>query len=214
MTLQFDLGNEIYWMMGAKAGKVMQMPLTSHFFYSSLPDEQVEDVEKAQLLILALGTVHAICNPLSSWQSIKAAFASLGNRQGHRHKSRIPDLISSVIRRTCDPSIADTVNNHVMARSEQVKQGIRSQPKSLPKSYAWFGNQELAAFTNSTCGWVDLLDTRETSLVLTSQGWQAELTAMWPGRRLGIVPSTRRFVISTPWSIYRAWSGIRETYMS
>lgn len=67
MSLQFDLGNEIYWMMGVKAGEVSHMPLMSHSFYSSLPGEQIQDVEKAQLLVSALGTVHAVSSLLSGW---------------------------------------------------------------------------------------------------------------------------------------------------
>lgn len=172
MSLQFDIGNEIYWMMGAKAGEVSQMPLTSHFFYSSLPSEQIQDVERAQLLVLALGTVHAVSSPLSPWQMVKAAFAFLGNRQGHQLRSHIHDLVSSVIRRTCAPSIAGTVKNHVAARREQIKRGIRSQPMRLPKAYAWFGNQELAAFTNSPYDWVDLLAAGKKSMVLSGQEWQ------------------------------------------
>ncbi|KAK8043114.1 hypothetical protein PG994_013597 [Apiospora phragmitis] len=148
MSLQFDLCSEIYWMTDAKlpaAEELSQMPLTSHFFNSSHHVGHIQDVEKAQLLVLTLGTVHAAANPLSPWHALQ---------------------------RACAPSIAGTIKSHVLARSEQVKRGIRSQPKGLAKSYAWFGNQELAASTNDASGWIDLVAPEETSLALACQEWQ------------------------------------------
>ncbi|KAK8081073.1 hypothetical protein PG997_008891 [Apiospora hydei] len=167
MSLQFDLCNEIYWITAGDD----QMPLTGCFFdlapRGGVPP--VQQVEEAQLLVLALGTIHAVANPLSPWKSVQATFASLSHNI--QLKPRINDRIFGAVQRICAPGIAGTVKSHVLARSEQVKRGIRSQPKKggLHKSYAGFGYKELGLLTNDTSGWTDLLAHGETNLALTSQ---------------------------------------------
>ncbi|KAK8052338.1 hypothetical protein PG993_003723 [Apiospora rasikravindrae] len=175
ISLQFDLCNEIYWITAGNnlpaEGMLSQIPLTSCFFDSAPRGDllPIQQVEEAQLLVLALGTIHAVSNPLSPWKSVQATFASLGKRQ---LSHSINDLIFGAVQRTCAPCIAGTVKSHVLARSEQVKRGIRSQPKKeggLPNSYTGYGYQDLGVLTNNTSGWVDLLAPGETNLALTGQ---------------------------------------------
>ncbi|KAK8867416.1 hypothetical protein PGQ11_005994 [Apiospora arundinis] len=191
LSLQFDLCNEIYLMMGTKSRfpdpvptkkKLLQMPLLSHFFDSAPRDDvrQIQDIKKAQPLVFVLGAIHAVSNPISSWHSFKATLDFLNRHQGHL-KSRVNHFIFGIIQRNCAPSIVGTVKSHVMARSEQVRQGIRSQPSEMHKSFHWFGNRELAELTGDESGggtvaggwgWIDLLNSGKAGLALTGQACQ------------------------------------------
>ncbi|KAK8119783.1 uncharacterized protein PG998_004409 [Apiospora kogelbergensis] len=217
LFLQFDLCNEIHLITGARSRfsdpvsakeKLSQMPLTSYFFDPAPQYEddvqQIQTVEAAQPLILVLGTVHAVSNSLSSWHCLRATFAPMGNHQGQL-KSQINNLVFGAIQRTCAPSIADAVKEKLMARSEQVKRGILSQPRWMPRSYQWFGNQELVALTNNAngegagaegWGWIDLVYSPRTGLALTSQTWKEWVDAYEAGvnARTRSVKASRSYI--------------------
>ena len=156
MSLQYDLTNEIYLFTGTKprfpdpiptVEKISQMPLTSLFFSHAPSQAQVTDIAQAQLLVSALGAVHAVANPLSFWQSMKSAFAFCGNRKGQL-TSKLNERVFLAIANTCSPDVAATVKEHVLQRSGQVKTGIQAQRAGGPKSFEKFGHSELTAFTS------------------------------------------------------------------
>ncbi len=123
------------------------MPLTSLFFDAAPASPQITDIAKAQLLVQTLGAVHAASNPLSFWQSIKAAFAFCGNRKGQL-TGKLNERIFLAVEKACSAEVAATVKEHVLSRSAQVKSGITKAQGSAggPKSYERFGKTELAAF--------------------------------------------------------------------
>jgi hypothetical protein len=158
MSLQFDLGNEIYVFTGTKPRfpdpiptpeKISQMELTSLFFELAPSQAQITDIAKAQFLVSALGAVHAVSNPLSFWQSMKAAFSFCGNRKGQL-TSKLNQRIFLAIEKACAPEITETVKEHVRSRSKQVQSGIRSQPGKSPKCFSGFGKTELVRFADVT----------------------------------------------------------------
>ena len=159
ISLQFDLCNEIYCFTATQPRfpdpipapeKLSQMPLTSLFFSLAPRDAQVTDAGHAQLLASALGAVHALANPLSFWQSMKATFSFCGNRKAQL-TPKLNEQILLAVERACAPDVAAHVKQEVMQRSWQVKAGISAtanQGGGGHKSFDRFGQAELATFAS------------------------------------------------------------------
>jgi hypothetical protein len=160
MSLQFDLCNEIYCFTGTKprfpdpipaAEKLSQLPLTSLFFSLVPQESQATEAGHAQLLASALGAVHALGNPLSFWQKIKAAFSFCGNRKGPL-TAKINEQIQLAVERVCAPDVAVAVSKEVKQRSAQVKSGIKTTASNGGagghKNFIRFGQAELASFAS------------------------------------------------------------------
>ncbi|KAK0729603.1 hypothetical protein B0H67DRAFT_604814 [Lasiosphaeris hirsuta] len=161
MSLQFDLCNEIYCFTGTQprfpdpipvAEKLSQLPLTSLFFSLVPQMPQVTNAAHAHLFASALGAVHALANPLSAWQSLKAAFSCCGNRKGQL-TSKLNEQIQLAVDRTCAPDVAGAVQQAVMQRSAQVKAGINASAGKGGgggghKNFDRFGQAELASFAS------------------------------------------------------------------
>ena len=160
MSLQFDLCNEIYCFTGAQPRfpdpipvpeKLSQLPLTSLFFSLVPQIPQVTNAAHAQLLASALGAVHALANPLSAWQSLKAAFSCCGNRKAQL-TAKLNEQIQLAIDRTCAPDVAGAVQQAITQRSGQVKAGINASVGNGKtgghKNFDRFGQAELAGFAS------------------------------------------------------------------
>ncbi|KAK3688012.1 hypothetical protein B0T22DRAFT_489779 [Podospora appendiculata] len=160
LSLQFDLCDEIYCFTGTRPRfpdpipepeKLAQMPLTSLFFSLVPQHPQVTDVAQAQRLASALGAVHALANPLSFWQSVKAAFSWCGNRKGQL-TAKLNEQILLAVDRACGaaPDVAAAVRQAVMQRSGQVKAGIRASHRGGGghKNFDRFGQAEVAGFAS------------------------------------------------------------------
>jgi len=157
LSLQFNMTSEIYQFTSTKprfpdplstAEKLNQLPLVSQFFSSAPKSATVTDITNAQMLIATLAAVHALSNPLSSWQSIKGAFAFLGNRKGQL-TPRLNEYIFRAITAGCVPAVAKTVKDHVLQRSKKIKTDIRSK-SGKKKRFDEFGQGELASFAGMT----------------------------------------------------------------
>ena len=140
------------------AEKVNQLRLISEFFTSTPQGASITDIASAQLLVSTLGTVHALANPLDTWQSIKGLFAFTGNRKGQL-TPRLNENIFKAITATCAPGIATAVKEHVLQRSKQVKTGIRAQKGK--RRFDGFGQTELASFAGT--GTVKIVNLAELS---------------------------------------------------
>jgi hypothetical protein len=129
------------------AEKITQLRLTSEFFTSTPKGVSIADIANAQMLVSTLGAVHALANPLDTWQSIKGIFAFAGNRKGQL-TPRLNVYIFKAITATCAPGVAATVKEHILQRSKQVKAGIRAQKGK--RRFDGFGQVELAAFAGTS----------------------------------------------------------------
>jgi hypothetical protein len=125
--------------------KLTQLPLFTQFFAMAPKKAQIDDIAKAQLLVSTLGAIHAISNPIGPWQTIKGAFAFLGNRKGQLTPT-VNERIYSAITGSCSVNMATTVKENILQRSKQVKTGIKAT--NGHKSFTAFGMQELAAFVH------------------------------------------------------------------
>lgn len=151
--------------------KLTQLPLFTQFFAVAPKNAQVDDIAKAQLLVSTLGAIHAIANPIGAWQSIKGAFAFLGNRKGQLTPA-VNQLIYVAIAGSCSANVATTVKEHILQRSKQVKTGIKATKGS--KSFTAFGSQELAAFANvQAVTMFDLTELKPLSVALNSAALQS-----------------------------------------
>lgn len=130
---------------------------------------QVDDIGKAQLLVSTLGTIRAISNPIGAWQTIKGAFAFLGNRKGQLTPT-VNERIYAAITGSCSANVATTVKEHIVQRSRQVKTGI--QAAKGHKSFTVFGTQELAAFINVQPVMFDLTELQPLSVALNGAALQ------------------------------------------
>ncbi|KAK5651900.1 hypothetical protein OQA88_11559 [Cercophora sp. LCS_1] len=153
-SLQLDLCHEIYCFTGTQPRfpdpipvpeKLSQMPLTSLFFSLAPEQPRVTDIAEAQRLASALGAVHALANPLSFWQSVKAAFSCCGNRKGQL-TAKLNEQILLAVDRACAPDVAAVVHKAVMERSGQVKTGIHASGGH--KNFDRVGQAEVAAFVS------------------------------------------------------------------
>jgi len=95
--------------------------------------------------------VHALANPLSFWQSVKAAFSFCGNRKGPL-TTKLNEQIQLAVERACAPAVAAAVSQEVMQRSAQVKAGINAAAShggtGAHKNFVRFGQSELASFAS------------------------------------------------------------------
>ena len=146
--------------------KLTQLPLFTQFFAMAPKKAQVDDIAKAQLLVSTLGAIRAISNPIGFWQTIKGAFAFLGNRKGQL-TPMANERICAAITGSCSANVATTVKEHILQRSRQVKTGI--QATKGHKSFTAFGTQELAAFVNvQPVVMFDLTELKPLSVALNS----------------------------------------------
>jgi hypothetical protein len=146
--------------------KISQLPLFSQFFTAAPQTAQVDDIGNAQPLISTLGAIHAIANPIGFWQSIKGAFAFLGNRKGQLTPTANQHIFAAITD-SCSASVATTVKAHLLQRSKQVKTGIKAAKG--PKSFTAFGTKELAAFVNvQKVVMFDLTELKPLSIALNS----------------------------------------------
>jgi len=161
--------------------KLTQLPLFTQFFAMAPQKPQVDDIAKAQLLVSTLGAIHAISNPLDFWQTIKAAFAFLGNRKGQLTPT-VNERIYAAITSSCSANVATTVKEHILQRSKQVKTGIRRTKGH--KSFTAFGTRELKAFVNvRSVGMFDLTELKPLSVALNSAALQSHQRAYRLHRR-------------------------------
>jgi len=155
--------------------KPNQLPLFTQFFAMAPKKAQVDDIAKAQLLVSTLGAIHAISNPIDFWQTIKGAFAFLGNRKGQLTPT-VNERIYAAITSSCSANVATTVKAHILQRSKQVKTGIRGTKGH--KSFTAFGTQELEAFVNvQSVGMFDLTELKPLSVALNSAVLQSHQKA-------------------------------------
>jgi hypothetical protein len=151
--------------------KLAQLPLFTQFFAIAPKKAQIDDIAKAQLLVSTLGAIHAISNPIGFWQTIKGAFAFLGNRKGQLTPT-VNERIYAAITVSCSANVASTVKEHVLQRSKQVKTGI--QATKGHKSFTAFGMQELAAFVHvQPVVMFDLTELKPLSVALNGAALQS-----------------------------------------
>lgn len=147
------------------------MPLFTQFFAAAPKTAQVDDIGNSHLLVSTLGAIHAISNPIGFWQSVKGAFAFLGNRKGQLTPAA-NQRIFAAITSSCSTSVANTVKEHILQRSKQVKTGIKAA--NGPKSFTAFGMKELAAFVNvQAVSLFDLTELKPLSIALNSAALQS-----------------------------------------
>jgi hypothetical protein len=180
ISLQFEITSEIYRFTATRprfpdplnvSEKISQLPLFSQFFAAAPKNEQVDDIGNAQLLVSTLGAIHAISNPIGFWQSIKRAFAFLGNRKGQLTPAA-NERIFAAITDSCSASVATAAKAHLLQRSKQVKAGI--QTTKGPKSFTAFGTKELTAFVNvQKVLMFDLTELKPLSVALNSAALQS-----------------------------------------
>jgi len=123
------------------------------------------------MLVSTLGAIHAIANPIGFWQSVKGAFAFMGNRKGQLTPSA-NQRIFAALADSCSAGVATTVKEHLLQRSKQVKAGIQST--SGPKSFTAFGTTELTTFVNvSKVVMFDLTELKPGSVALNTAALQS-----------------------------------------
>ncbi|KAE8447503.1 hypothetical protein EG329_010633 [Mollisiaceae sp. DMI_Dod_QoI] len=179
ISLQFEISSEIYRFTATRprfpdplnvSEKINQLHLFSQFFAAAPKTAQVDDIGKAQLLVSTLGVIHAISNPLSFWQSMKGAFAFLGNRKGQLTPAA-NQRIFAAITDSCSAEVAATVKAHMLQRSQQVKTGIKSAQGH--KNFTAFGMRELTSFVGiQTVVMIDLTELKPLSIALNSLALQ------------------------------------------
>jgi hypothetical protein len=151
--------------------KFTQLLLFTQFFAMIPKKAQIDDIAKAQLLVSTLGAIRAISNPIGFWQTIKGAFAFLGNRKGQLMPT-VNERIYAAITDSCSADVANTVKEHIIHRSKQVKTGI--QATKGHKSFTAFGTQELAAFVHvQPVVMFDLTELKPVSVALNSAALQS-----------------------------------------
>jgi hypothetical protein len=178
--LQLEISSEIYRFTSTKPRftdplsvpeKLAQLTLFSQFFAVAPKTTQVDEIGNAQLLVSILGAIHAIANPIGFWQSMKGAFAFMGNRKGQLTPAA-NQLIFAAITDSCSPSVAATVKEHLLQRSKQVKTGIKSVGGR--KSFTAFGTTELKAFVHvERVVMFDLTELKPGSVSLNSAALQS-----------------------------------------
>jgi hypothetical protein len=146
------------------------MPLFAQFFAIAPKTAQIDDIAKAQLLVSTFGAIHAISNPIGFWQTIKGAFAFLGNRKGQLTPT-VNERIYAAITGSCSANVATTIKEHILQRSKQVKAGI--QATKGHKSFTAFGTQELAAFVQVQPVMFDLTELKPLSVALNGAALQS-----------------------------------------
>jgi hypothetical protein len=180
VSLQFEISSEIYRFIATKprfpdplnaSEKLTQLPLFTQFFETAPKKAQVDDIAKAQLLVSTLGVIRAISNPIGFWQTIKGAFAFLGNRKGQLTPI-LNERIYAAITGSCSASVATTAKEHIIQRSQQVKTGI--QATGGQKSFTAFGMQELTTFVNvRSVAMFDLTELKPLSIALNGAALQS-----------------------------------------
>ncbi|KAI9775780.1 MAG: hypothetical protein M1839_000908 [Geoglossum umbratile] len=180
ISLQFEISSEIYRFAATKprfpdplnvSEKLTQLPLFTQFFAVIPTNAQIDDIAKAQLLVSTLGAIHAISNPIGHWQKMKGAFSFLGNRKGQL-TPMVNKQIYAAITGSCSANVANTVKEHTIQRSKQVKTGI--QATKGHKSFTAFGTQELAAFVHvQPVVMFDLTELKPVSVALNSAALQS-----------------------------------------
>jgi hypothetical protein len=177
--LQHEISSEIYRFTSTKPRftdplslpeKLAQLTLFSQFFAGAPKTAQVDEIGNAQLLVSTLGAIHAITNPIGFWQSMKGAFAFMGNRKGQLTPTA-NQIIFAAITNSCSPGVAATVKEHLLQRSKQVKIGIKSAGGH--KSFTAFGTTELKAFVKvDKVVMFDLTELKPGSVALNSVALQ------------------------------------------
>jgi transcriptional/translational regulatory protein YebC/TACO1 len=151
--------------------KLTQLPLFTQFFAMAPKKAQIDDIAKAQLLVSTLGAIRAISNPIGPWQTIKGAFAFLGNRKGQLTPT-VNEQIYTAITGSCSANVTTTVKERILQRSKQVKAGI--QATKGHKSFTAFGMQELAAFAHvQHIVMFDLTELKPLSVALNNAALQS-----------------------------------------
>ncbi|KAF8855606.1 hypothetical protein BDZ45DRAFT_804902 [Acephala macrosclerotiorum] len=173
LSLQFDITAELYNFTSSLPrfpdplsvpDKLAQLHLFSQFFASAPKSAQITDIGKAQLLVSTLGTIHAIANPIGFWQSVKGAFAWVGNRKGQLTPAANAKILAAITA-SCSGDVAATVKSHMLQRSKQVKEGIKRG--SGHKSFTNFGIGELTSFAGTKdVIVVDLTEVKAGSMAL------------------------------------------------
>lgn len=172
LSLQLNLTAEIYRFTSSRprfpdhlkaSEQLHQLTLLSQFFAAAPKAQQIQDTSAAQMLVSTLGAIHALSNPLSSWQSIKGTFAFLGNRKG-RLTPQLNKHIMDIITTTCAASAAGPVKEHMLQRSKLVKTGIRKAGGK--KNFEIFGRSELATHAGTAFNFMDLTDIYTGSVAL------------------------------------------------
>ena len=211
LSLQFSLTSEIQRFNSArprfpdaiKASETMlHLALTDEFFVqaTAVPTAITEAGSAgAQLLVSVLGAMHAVGNPLSPWESVKAVFAFLGHRKGRltpKLNQRISDTLSSV----SGPGVAMVLKEHVLQRSAQVKAGVRavvkirgphataaSQKSRQLRFDNGFGQGELArlagAEQNLEGAMVDLTELKPDSVAFSSGAYESHVETWSAGQK-------------------------------
>ncbi|KAK3390619.1 hypothetical protein B0H63DRAFT_557564 [Podospora didyma] len=168
LSIQFNITSEIYRFTSTKPRfadpitaeeKLLQLSLTAQFLAAAPAAHQITDLAAAQLLVSTLGSVHALANPLSPWQSIKGAFSWMGNRKGKLTPALNGQLFAALAA-VCAPEVAATAKDHVLQRSKQVKAGIRASGGK--KCFENFGKSELGGLVGGVdAKQITLLDLTE-----------------------------------------------------
>jgi hypothetical protein len=151
--------------------KLTQLPLFTQFFAIAPKKAQIDNIAKAQLLVLTLGTIRAVSNPIGLWQTIKGGFAFQGSRKGQLTPA-VKEQIYTASTGSCSANVATTVKERILQRSKQVKAGI--QAAKGHKSFTAFGMQELAAFVHvQPVVMFDLTELKSLSVALDSAALQS-----------------------------------------